>query len=56
MDLEQLSYKADYLGASEKYLTPIHPYTGTPIHLYTSTLVHPYKDTPKVWDILFGLG
>jgi hypothetical protein len=48
LDLEQLSYKADYLGASEKYLTPIHPYTGTPIHLYTSTLVHPYKHTPKV--------
>jgi hypothetical protein len=45
MDLEQLSFKVGYRGASEKYLTnpytqyTLHPYT---IHLYTCTPIQTY--------------
>jgi hypothetical protein len=45
MDQKQLSFKAYYCDASEKYLI-VHPYICTPIHLYTRTPVHPYTHTP----------
>jgi hypothetical protein len=53
MDQKQLSFKAYYCDASEKYLivhpytrSPIHPYTHIPVHLNTRIPVHPYTYTP----------
>jgi hypothetical protein len=45
MDQKQLSFKAYYCDASEKYLI-VHPYTRTPIHPYTRTPVHLHPYTP----------